>query len=143
MILLGRGAGLRLSEIASLHMNCREGNVLRIVGKGSHTRMIPMNDELIDVLDRLERIRGEVGYYFPGRWGGHMHPQSLEKVIKRVCGWNPHALRHAAATAAYDATHDLRGVQEFLGHSSLATTERYIHVRADQIRAVVSATQLG
>jgi site-specific recombinase XerD len=72
-----------------------------------------------------------------------MHPQSVNKIITRVTGWNPHSLRHAAATVAYEGTHDLRAVQELLGHSSLATTERYLHVRVDQVRAAVNATRLG
>jgi|GEM_PF-1057294 len=142
MILLGRYGALRLSEIASLHTLDREGDVLRIVGKGEHTRMVPINDELLDVLERLEHLQGE-GFYFPGRWGGSMHPMSVNKVITRVTGCNPHSLRHAAATAAYEGTHDLRAVQELLGHSSLATTERYLHVRADQIRAAADATSMS
>ena len=95
-----------------------------------------------NALSALERDLDGV-LAFPGRFGGHMHPQSLNKVITRVTGCNPHSLRHAAATAAYEGTHDLRAVQEFLGHSSLETTQRYLHVRADQIRAAASATSLG
>ncbi len=141
MVLLGRLAGLRLNEITTLHTSHREGAVLRVVGKGDNTRMIPINAELLEVLERLERIQGD-GYYFRSRTGRHMHVQSVGKIIKRLTGCNPHSLRHAAATAAYEGTHDLRAVQEFLGHSSLATTERYIHVRAEQIRAVSEATAL-
>ncbi len=143
MVLLGRLAGLRLSEISALHMHDREGAVLRILGKGEHTRMVPVNDELLDVLERLEKLLGGDGYYFPGRFGGHAHAQSVCKQIKRVIGTNPHSLRHAAATAAYEGTHDLRAVQEFLGHASLATTERYLHVKVDAIRAAANSTSLG
>jgi site-specific recombinase XerD len=143
MVLLGRLAALRLSEISGLHMFDREGAVLRIKGKGEHTRMVPINDELLDVLERLEHLQGGQGYYFPGRFGGHLHPQSVCKIIKRVVGTNPHSLRHAAATAAYDSTHDLRAVQEFLGHANLSTTERYIHVKVDAIRAAANSTSLG
>lgn len=139
MVLLGRLAALRLSEITSLHTSHREGEVLRIRGKGDHTRMVPINPELLSVLERLERMQGE-GYYFRGRDGGPMHTMSVNKIITRVTGCNPHSLRHAALTAAYEGTHDIRAVQEFAGHASLATTERYLHVRAEQIRAAAMAT---
>lgn len=139
MVLLGRLAALRLTEIATLHTDNREGNVLRILGKGANTRMVPIGPELSNVLDRIERSQG-VGYYFRGRGAGHMHPQSVSKIIKRVTGCNPHSLRHAALTSAYEGTHDLRGVQELAGHASLATTERYLHVRAEQVRAAAEAT---
>lgn len=142
MILLGRLAGLRLTEIATLHSANREGNVLRVLGKGEHTRMVPIHEDLIEALEQLERLQG-AGYYFRGTAAAHMHPQSVCKIIKRVTGFNPHSLRHAAATAAYEATHDLRGVQQFLGHASLATTERYIHVHAEQIRAIANATAIS
>ena len=72
-----------------------------------------------------------------------IHPQALNKIITRATGCNPHSLRHAGATAAYEGTHDLRAVQEMLGHVSLVTTQRYVHVRADQIRAAAAATSLG
>jgi site-specific recombinase XerD len=142
MILLGRLAGLRLTEIATLHTRHREYDVLRITGKGEKQRRVPINDDLMNVLLQLEDERDGQGYYFPGRYGAHMHPASVNKIITRRLGANPHSLRHAAATSAYDGTHDLRAVQEFLGHSSLATTERYLHVGLDAVRAAAAATSL-
>lgn len=141
MILLGRLACLRLTELTTLHANHRENDLLRVTGKGSKQRMVPINDALMPVLLELERINGG-GYYFPGRFGGHMHPQAVHKIIIRRTGWNPHSLRHAGATAAYRATRDLRAVQELLGHSSLKTTERYLHVGLDEVRAAAAGTAL-
>lgn len=141
MILLGRLACLRLTELSTLHVRNRERDLLRITGKGGKQRMVPINDDLMPILLTLERINGG-GYYFPGRYGGHMHPQSVNKIITRRTGWNPHSLRHAGATAAYRATGDLRAVQEFLGHSSLATTERYLHVGLDEVRRVGQGTSM-
>lgn len=136
LILLGRMAGLRLSEISSLHTDQRQNDILTITGKGGKTRLVPVNDTLMAALLTLERQQGS-GYYFPGLVSGHhLHPMSVNKIITRVTGTNPHSLRHAAATSAYANTHDLRAVQEFLGHSSLATTERYLHVNLDQVRRV-------
>lgn len=142
MVLLGRYAALRLTEITTLHPHDREGDMLRVLGKGGKTRMVPINQELMLVLERLEKHVGN-GYYFPGLAGPHMHPQAVCKVIKRVTGWNPHALRHAAATAAYRGTHDIRAVQQLLGHESILTTQRYLHVDADEIRAAAHATAFG
>lgn len=140
MILLGRLACLRLTELTTLHMRQREGDTLRIKGKGDKERIVPIADDLMPVLLTLERLYGS-GYYFPGRFGGCMHPQSVNKIITRVTGTNPHSLRHAGATAAYRATRDLRAVQELLGHASLATTERYLHVSLDDVRAAVNGTR--
>ncbi len=142
MILLGRYGGLRLSEIATLHTRHREYDVLRVTGKGEKERIVPLNDELLHVLLELEQENGD-GYYFPGRYGGHMHPTSVNKIITRRLGTNPHSLRHAAATSAYtNGGRNLRAVQEFLGHSSLATTERYLHINLDEIRAAADATRM-
>lgn len=141
-ILLGRDACLRLSEIAKLHTDDRESGTLYIVGKGEHARIVPITDELALVLDRLERLQG-AGYYFPGRFGGHVHPQSLNKIITRAAGTNPHSLRHAGATAAYRGTGDVRSVQELLGHVSLDTTQRYVHVSLETVRAAADAGALG
>lgn len=141
MILLGRSACLRLSEIATLHTDNREGDVLRVVGKGQKTRHVPIGRELLDVLVRLEHEQGE-GYYFPSPFGGHQHVQSVFKTIKARTGWNTHALRHAGATAAYRATGDIRAVQVLLGHTNIATTQRYVSVDEDDVRRAALAGQL-
>lgn len=139
MILLARFGCLRLTELTTLHSSARRGDVLHIVGKGGKHRLVPANDELLHVLMALEQRNGG-GYYFPGRYGSHMHPTAVGKIITRLTGWNPHSLRHAGATAAYETTGDLRAVQEFLGHSSLATTQRYLHTSLNKVRAVAAGT---
>lgn len=63
-------------------------------------------------------------------------------MITRHLGVNPHSLRHAGATAAYRATRDLRAVQMLLGHSSLATTQRYLHPSLDDVRRAAAATAI-
>lgn len=142
LVLLGRYACLRLSEIAGLHMRDRRGEVLLIRGKGDKERYVYVNDPLSVALDMLED-RLPRGHYFPGETAGHLHPQSVHKIIKRVTGWNPHALRHAGATAAYRGTGDLRAVQEMLGHASLSTTQRYLHLDDAARRRVAAATVIG
>lgn len=142
MILLGRYGCLRLTELTTLHTRAREHDLLRIRGKGEKERLVPANDELLHALLTLERRLGG-GYYFPGRFGGHMHPQAVNKIITRHLGTNPHSLRHAGATAAYEATGDLRAVQMLLGHASLATTQRYLHIGMDAVRRAAAGTTLS
>lgn len=139
MILLARFGCLRLTELTELHTRNRTHDVLRIIGKGDKERLVYMNDDLMHVLLELERLQGK-GFYFPGRFGGHMHSASVNKIITRKTGCNPHSLRHAGATAAYLATRDLRSVQLMLGHSSMATTQRYLHPGEDGLRAVAVGT---
>ncbi|MFE6733435.1 tyrosine-type recombinase/integrase [Microbacterium sp. NPDC057650] len=139
LVMLGRYACLRLSEIATLRMQDRRGDMLIIRGKGDRERIVYINDPLRVALDELEQQLPR-GPYFPGATNGHLHPQSVNKIIHRLTGWNPHALRHAGATAAYRKTGDLRAVQDMLGHSSLATTQRYLHLDDDSRRRVAAAT---
>ena len=143
MVLLGRLAGLRLSELTALHTSARTGEWLTIIGKGSKERRIFIAPQLALALAAIEPQGG--GYYFPARFGdGHMHPQSVCKIIRRVTGANPHALRHAAGTAVYAATKDIRATQEFLGHSTPNTTAVYVHVGADDLMtATLAGAALG
>ncbi|MGX1931729.1 tyrosine-type recombinase/integrase [Microbacterium resistens] len=142
LVLLGRYACLRLSEMTTLRLQDRRGDILVIHGKGDKERVVYANDPLLHALRALERDKTH-GFYFPGETDGHLHPQSVHKIIKRVTGWNPHALRHAGATAAYRGTGDLRAVQEMLGHASLATTQRYLHLDDDARRRAAHATVIG
>lgn len=143
MILLGRLAGLRLSEITTLHTKHREYDVLRVTGKGERQRLVPIHPDLMPVLLDLEDERDGDGYYFPGRFGGHLHHASVNKIITRRLGANPHSLRHAAGTSANKSTGgDLRAVQEFLGHASVATTQRYVHIDLDDVRRAAYGTTL-
>lgn len=141
MVLLARYGGLRLNEVTTLRTEHRHGDLLHVNGKGGKHRIVPAHPELLSVLVALERLQGD-GPYFPGRYGGSVHKSTVYKVIVSLTGWNPHALRHAAATAAYEATGDLKAVQEFLGHSSLATTQRYLHTSLKSIRRVADGTTL-
>lgn len=140
MVLLARFACLRLSEVTNLHTRNREHDTLRIIGKGEKERLVGINDQLMEILLEREAEVGRGAFYFPGRWGGAMHPQSVNKIITRTTGCNPHSLRHAGATAAYRATGDLRAVQDMLGHSSMATTQRYLHLDAGARRRVAAGT---
>lgn len=142
VILLARFGCLRRAEIAALRAEDRRDGILHVRGKGEKQRRVPLNPQLADALHAIEPPEGH-GFYFPGRMDGHIHVDTIHHVITTLTGWNPHSLRHAGATAAYRATRNLRAVQQLLGHASIATTERYIHIDADELRAVADTTALG
>lgn len=142
MILLARDGWLRLSEIATSHPKQRTGDRITVRGKGDKDRTVYLSPALGRTLDELEQTQGRAGHYLPGVRVPHQHPTNISKTISRLTGYNPHALRHAGATAAWRATHDLRAIQEMLGHASIATTQRYLHVHDDDRRAVANAAAL-
>lgn len=139
LVMLARYACLRLTELTELHMHDRVGETLIILGKGHKERYVDVNPPLMLALTSLEEEQ-PFGAYFPGATNGHLHPQSVHKIIKRLTGWHPHSLRHAGASAAYRGTRNLRAVQEMLGHASLATTERYLHITSGERRDAAHAT---
>lgn len=110
------------------------GWALRVRGKGGHERLVPMPDYVaVEVLAR------PAGWLFPSPRGGHLTPHHLAKMVAR---WLPadytmHTLRHRCGTVAYAATHDLRAVQELLGHAKPETTAIYTEVPGQAIRAAV------
>ncbi|MBD3646710.1 MAG: site-specific tyrosine recombinase XerD, partial [Pseudomonadales bacterium] len=137
--------GLRVSELVGLRVtdiNLQQG-VVRIMGKGSKERLVPMGEEAIAWISRyLREARGELlkknlhqDVVFPSNRGGEMTRQAFWYRIKahaRTAGierqLSPHTLRHAFATHLLNHGADLRVVQLLLGHSDLSTTQIYTHV---------------
>jgi integrase/recombinase XerC len=142
IILLGRLGCLRRAEIAGLHMKDRDRDVLHVTGKGEKRRAVYCHGPLVDALTQLEQHQ-EFGYYFPGRTGGHMQADTVHHVISTLTGWNPHSLRHAGATDVYQTSKDIEALQKLLGHSSIVTTQRYIHSGEDEMRAAVAGMRFG
>lgn len=146
--------GLRVTELVSLtldQVNLRQG-VLRVMGKGSKERLVPMGEEAVVWLERYQRDgRAELlngrpsDVLFPSQRGEQMTRQTFWHRIKhhaRVAGidkpLSPHTLRHAFATHLLNHGADLRVVQMLLGHSDLSTTQIYTHVakaRLQQLHA--------
>lgn len=141
---LGRMAatlGMRAGELAVSHRSdlYRDfvGWSLYIHGKGGKTRTVPVPDELGDELQHA------TGYFFPGRTiDGHLSPGHVTKLLSKALGnaGTAHGLRHRAAGQFYIGTgHDLRTVQELLGHASIRTTQRYVPADQKQMRLAVNA----
>jgi integrase/recombinase XerC len=137
MIKLG-GHGLRRAEIANVRgTDLVDGNLLYVIGKGGHGRYVPIiDDELIGVLRAIG-----ARYLFPGNDQGHISPWWVGTLLSRLLGpgWTGHSLRHRCGTRGYNGTHDIRAVQELLGHASILTTQRYTKVEQEDLRAVVAA----
>jgi len=137
MLLLGAFAGLRRAEIAGLHVDHIELETgrLRITGKGSKTRLIPIHPVLSPL---LEAVHAKGGYVFPNGRGTPLTPTTVGRLVKPYLGsLSTHALRHRFASQVHANSHDLRAVQDLLGHSSLATTQRYLQITDEQKNAAV------
>ncbi len=143
--------GLRVSELTNLKMseiNLRQG-VVRVVGKGSKERLVPLGEEAISWLNRyLQEARNELlkknlaqDTVFPSNRGLVMTRQTFWHRLKehaRHAGitkkLSPHTLRHAFATHLLNHGADLRVVQLLLGHSDLSTTQIYTHIAQHRMK---------
>ncbi len=136
------GAGLRLAELVGLdilHLDLASGEV-RVIGKGSKERKIPVGQTAVSWLKRWLEMRElydpEDNAVFISTQSGQR--MSARNVQKRFEQWgikqgmnshiNPHKLRHSFATHILESSGDLRGVQELLGHANLSTTQIYTHL---------------
>jgi integrase/recombinase XerD len=143
-------AGLRVSELVGLkvfEVNLDAG-VLRIMGKGSKERLVPLGEEAVDWVRRyLKEFRPALlkkktsDHLFLTARGAGMSRQAFWQNIKRygaraVPGkhFSPHVLRHAFATHLINHGADLRVVQMLLGHADISTTQIYTHVARERMK---------
>ena len=133
-------AGLRVSEAVSLrweHVHPRDdGAVLTVHGKGEKTRHVLVTDRLATELSDLRGSASEDAPVFTTRTGRPVHPSNVAKMVRRIArragidrAVSPHWFRHAHASHALDRGAPVHLVQATLGHASVATTGRYLHVR--------------
>jgi integrase/recombinase XerC len=141
MLRLAKEAGLRRAEIAQVHAkdlrNTTAGPSLLVHGKGSNERVVPITDGLAATI--LETANG--AWCFPSQRGAHLTPRSVGTICSALLGDEVtlHQLRHTFATNAYRGSHNLRAVQKLLGHTNLATTERYLDADDSELRAAMLA----
>lgn len=142
MLRLGAECGLRRAEIGSVSsndvMDDLLGKSLVVNGKGDKQRIVPLPDDLAADIEQAN------GYVFPGRWSGHVEASYIGKHVSRLLGdgWTAHSLRHRYATTTWQATHDLLLVSTLLGHSSVETTQIYVAMPDDRLRAAMDAVAL-
>lgn len=145
--------GLRVSELVGLklHEINFEMGVLRVFGKGSKERLVPLGEESIDSLQRyLEQARPALldgrqsNDLFVTTRGASMTRQAFWYLIKRYAllagidpaRLSPHVMRHAFATHLLNHGADLRVVQLLLGHSDISTTQIYTHIARERLKSL-------
>jgi integrase/recombinase XerC len=144
------GCGLRISEALSLkRSDAPLGDSLRILGKGSKTRIVPVlpavREGVAAYLAELPFVLAPDEPLFRAKRGGPLSPRHVQATVQLLRGRlglpasaTPHALRHSFATHLLGAGADLRSIQELLGHASLSTTQRYTEVDAAALLSAYS-----
>lgn len=153
MLELFYSSGLRLAELVNLDLteiDFSDASV-RVTGKGSRTRIVPLGKHAISALQawlvvRQKLASHEDGALFVGRNGGRI---SSRAVQLRIAGWGikqgitsgiyPHLLRHSFASHVLQSSGDLRAIQEMLGHVSISTTQVYTHLDFQHLSKIYDA----
>lgn len=146
--------GLRVSELTELKLSnlYLEIEFVKVVGKGSKERLVPIGQEAIKALEIwVEQLRvhipvkkGEEDMVFLNRRGSRLSRVYIFTMIKQLAllagikkSISPHTLRHSFATHLVEGGADLRAVQEMLGHESITTTEIYTHLDREYLRETI------
>lgn len=144
------GSGLRLSELHGLDRADidRRTRQMRVTGKGSKERIVPVTESALRALERYERRRAEVAErredaLLLNARGGRLSRRSIQQAVRDCLemaagarGLTTHALRHSFATHLMEAGADLLAVKELLGHVSLSTTQIYTHTSKERLLRV-------
>jgi len=150
MLELFYSSGLRLSELCGLRwldLNLDEGEV-RVLGKGSKTRIVPVGRHAVAALRALGAEEGTPADspIFRGRGGAPINPRTVQLRMKTLAlqqgipkHIHPHLLRHTFASHMLESSGDLRAVQELLGHADIATTQIYTHLDFQHLARVYDA----
>ena len=142
MLELLYSSGLRLAELAGLDVQDLDlaDRTVRVLGKGSKTRILPVGRQAIVALrvwlsERASIVKPGVTALFVGQNGRRLGGRGIQQRIRRWAAGSelgipvhPHLLRHSFATHLLESSRDLRGVQELLGHADISTTQVYTHL---------------
>lgn len=146
-------SGLRLSELVGLNWSMldRQDGTVRVTGKGSKTRLVPVGRKAFEALQTWETLRTSLSAeepeaVFVTRQGRRLSARAVQLRVRRagiVQGLpmriHPHALRHSFASHVLQSSGDLRAVQEMLGHASISTTQVYTHLDFQHLAKVYDA----
>lgn len=143
-------SGLRVSELINLTVNDVDlkNSLIRVFGKGSKERIVPLNDYATDALREYMLYHrpnlfkhGETNYLFLNNHGRIMTRQGFFKILQKIAKEknikseiSPHTLRHSFATHLLKHGADLRSIQELLGHSDISTTQIYTHITSSRLQ---------
>jgi len=146
-------SGLRLAELVNLdpaQLDMGAGEV-RVTGKGSKTRIVPLGTFAIAALQAWLAIRGQLSKadetaLFVGARGNRITPRVVQLRMRQwgikqgiTSNVHPHLLRHSFATHVLQSSGDLRAVQEMLGHASISTTQVYTHLDFQYLSKIYDA----
>ena len=150
MLELLYAAGIRVAELSELDTSGVDfaTNTVKVRGKGNKERVVPFGQDAARALNAWY-TRGRPALanersgraFFLGARGGRIDPRQVREVTHQLAhkagvdDVAPHGLRHSMATHLLEGGADLRSVQEILGHTSLATTQRYTHISAQRLRS--------
>ncbi len=146
------GAGLRVSELASLKLSDVdfESRIMRVLGKGRKERLCPFNDEALSTLKSYLEIRNNFinqdrpnDNIFVNKSGGPLGVRSIQRLMDIVSSKagllrkaTPHTIRHTYATHLLEAGASIKTVKELLGHASIAATQRYTHITMEKLTEI-------
>jgi len=131
--------GVRVSELCAINVEDIdfEEQTIRVKGKGDKIRTVFVDEETLDEIDEFigNKIEGPL---FIGQQGNHISPRTVQHIFKENApdGITPHKIRHSYASELYRRSKNLRVVQENLGHSSIKTTEIYLHTDLEERKRV-------
>jgi integrase/recombinase XerC len=146
-------SGLRLAELVDLdpdQLDLSAGEI-RVTGKGSKTRVVPLGAYAITALQAWLEIRDQLAKkneaaLFVGQRGSRISPRVVQLRMKKwgikqgiTSNVHPHLLRHSFATHVLQSSGDLRAVQEMLGHASISTTQVYTHLDFQYLSKIYDA----
>lgn len=142
-------SGLRVSELVGLDLKDlnHETKEVRVLGKGSKYRIVPVGQKAIDKITNYLKVRDEFkpseDALFLNKYGRRLTTRAVEQNLDKLSvkagvqtHLNPHKLRHSFATELLQGGADLRSVQEMLGHASLAATQIYTHLDFEHLKSV-------
>jgi len=141
------GCAIRVDELCKLNfgdLNLKE-KTLRVFGKGSKTRIVPVGEKSIVVLKEYFNTKKFESIYDPffiTKSGRRIYPRLVHRLVNKYLSLvtdlkkkSPHILRHSAATHMLDNGADLIAVKEILGHENLSTTQIYTHVSVERLKS--------
>ncbi len=144
-------SGLRRSELCGINFTDidLESGTVRILGKGNKVRIVPIGEKAVAAIRQYIIARSEwkkivdTNALFLNANGKRLSPRMVHTVVVKYFRGSgesdaphPHMLRHSFATHLLDNGAEIRAVQEMLGHSSLATTQKYTHLTIDRLKQV-------
>ena len=141
--------GMRVSEVSNFKTSAINfsDNTIRILGKGSKERIMCINNNLCKTISNYLTVRSyKSDYLFVNRLGNRLSEQSIRYMVNDYANAvgaplhvTPHMFRHTFATELHNEDVDIRYIQQFLGHSSIATTQIYTHISTSKTREILES----